>query len=270
MDYQNTLILTINNKEKTIPIIIKNILKNTSRYTIKIIIVLDGCNDKTEINLKKIFEKVNSRFLIDFIYTSDIWETKANNAALKLVKTPFATLVQDDMLIKEKDWDKTMIDRYLVSNIFSLSGRAAHDFSIRSGKFTVNNFIGREYPLGNLNFFGKVVGKIFSIFKLYWIYSYLKIFNKRLCANRGPLLLKMDLVKELNYFDEEFAPFELDDIDLSCRAFKKFGLYSGCLPIYYVELGGSKKNNSFSKKVSQKSIIKNTKIIEKRHKDLYE
>ena len=53
MDYQNTLILTINNKEKTIPIIFKNILKNTSIYTIKIIIILDGCSDKTEINLKK-------------------------------------------------------------------------------------------------------------------------------------------------------------------------------------------------------------------------
>ena len=270
MDYQNTLILTINNKEKTIPIIFKNILKNTSPYTIQIIIVLDGCNDKTEINLKKLIEKVNSRFSIDFIYTADIWETKANNVALKLVKTPFATLVQDDMLIKEKDWDKKMIDKYLISNIFSLSGRAAHDFSIRSGKFIVNNIIGREYPMGYFNFFGKVVGKIFSIFKPYWVYRYIKIFSTRLCAIRGPLLLKMDLVRDLNYFDEEFAPFELDDIDLSCRAFKKFGLYSGCLPIYYEEVAGSKKNNLFSKKVSEKSIFKNTKILKKRHKDLYE
>ena len=78
----------------------------------------------------------------------------------------------------------------------------------------------------------------------------------------------MDLVRELNYFDEEFAPFELDDIDLSCRAFKKFGLRSACQFIMRNWLA-VKKIIHF-KKVSEESIVKNTKILEKRHKDLYE
>ena len=81
-------------------------------------------------------------------------------------------------------------------------------------------------------------------------------------------MLEMKKTKELNFLDEEFAPFELDDVDLCCRAFKKFGLLSGANPIFYIELNGSKKNNLFSQNMSQKSIKKNTKIIFKRHKDL--
>ena len=81
-------------------------------------------------------------------------------------------------------------------------------------------------------------------------------------------MLEMSKLKQLNFFDEEFAPFELDDVDLCCRAYKKFGLYSAANPIFYIELNGSKKNNPISKKMSQKSIIKNTKILINRHNDL--
>ena len=81
-------------------------------------------------------------------------------------------------------------------------------------------------------------------------------------------MLKMSKAKELDFFDEQFAPFELDDVDLCCRAFKKFGLFSGANPIYYIELNGSKKNNLISQKMSEKSISKNTKILLKRHSDL--
>ena len=81
---------------------------------------------------------------------------------------------------------------------------------------------------------------------------------------------KYDISKqeELNIFFEKFAPFELDDIDLCCRAFKKFGLYSAANPIFYKELNGSKKNNSYSQIISQESILKNTQILLARHNDL--
>ena len=90
----------------------------------------------------------------------------------------------------------------------------------------------------------------------------------RLVVNRGPLMLEMKKLKELNYFDEAFAPFELDDVDLCCRAYKKFGLFSAANPIFYIELNGSKKNSYFSRNMSKKSIIRNTKILINRHYDL--
>ena len=63
------------------------------------------------------------------IYTDDIWETKANNIGLKKVQTEFATLVQDDMLIRQKNWDKKLLYNFKKSKLFAVSGRAAHDFS---------------------------------------------------------------------------------------------------------------------------------------------
>ena len=55
---ENTIILTIHNKEKTIKRILKNLFKNTSSISIKIIIILDGCTDKT---YKKVKEFIKSK-----------------------------------------------------------------------------------------------------------------------------------------------------------------------------------------------------------------
>ena len=104
--------------------------------------------------------------------------------------------------------------------------------------------------------------------KPYWLYKYFNFFATRIVVNRGPLMLDMKKLKALNFFDEAFAPFELDDVDLCCRAYKKFGLFSAANPIFYIELNGSKKNSSFSNNMSKKSIIKNTKILIERHYDL--
>ena len=86
--------------------------------------------------------------------------------------------------------------------------------------------------------------------------------------NRGPLVLKTSLVKKLGFLDEEFAPFELDDVDSWCRAYKEFGLFSSCYPIYYEEINGSKKNNDNSRLISERSILKNTEILIKKHSDI--
>ena len=187
---------------------------------------------------------------------------------LKEVQTEYATLVQDDMLILHHNWDKKLLENFNKYQIFAVSGRAAHNFSFYKNNFKIVELFGREYPFSNSNIFGKIVGKLMAILKPYWLYKYLNFSELRLVVNRGPLMIEMSKLKQLNFFDEEFAPFELDDVDLCCRAFKKFGLYSAANPIFYIEVNGSKKNNSFSANMSQKSIIKNTKILLKRHIDL--
>lgn len=264
----NTIILTINNKEKTIGKILENLFSTISAYTKDIIIILDGCNDFSKSVVVKRISKIKEKFNIVVIETPDIWETKANNTGLKLVKTKFATIIQDDMLIHQKHWDKLLVDYLSKKNIFAITGRSAHDFSLKNEKFSSINLVGREYPIASNTFMGKIVGKFFAYLKPFWIYKYIKLFNIRLIANRGPLVLNMNLTRKLNYFDEEFAPFELDDADLCCRAFKKFNLLSASLPIYYTELAGSKKHNKNSQNISKKSIEKNTKILFKRHFDL--
>ena len=102
---KNTIILTVHNKEKTICLILSNLLKYTSNFSNKLIIILDGCTDETEKKVKQFFA-LNKTFIdIEIIFTDDIWETKANNIGLKKVQTEFATIVQDDMLILQKNWD---------------------------------------------------------------------------------------------------------------------------------------------------------------------
>ncbi len=264
----NTIILTVHNKEKTILRILTNLVDNLSQSTIKIVIILDGCTDNTEIQINKFLKIQKTNLDFELIFTKDIWETKANNVGLRNVITEYATIVQDDMLIMQKNWDATLLNYLKKFNLFSISGRAAHEFGFNNNQFIVKNISGREYPFSNKNIFGKVIGKIVSIFKPYWIYKYFRFFSIRLVANRGPLIIDMKIAKQLNFFDESFAPFELDDVDLCCRAFKEFGLLSATNPIFYYEINGSKKNNFSSRIVSENSILKNSKILLKRHSDL--
>ena len=265
---QNTIILTVHNKENSICTILDKLIKNTSNNTIKLIIILDGCTDKSEEKIKNYFVFNKTILDIEIILTDDIWETKANNIGLKKVTTEYATIVQDDMLILQNNWDKKLLNNFLNYQIFAVSGRAGHNFSFRENKFKVVNLFGREYPFSSNSIFGKFIGKLIAFLKPYWLYKYLNFVSMRIVVNRGPLMLEMTKLKELNFFDEEFAPFELDDVDLCCRAYKKFKLFSAANPIFYIELNGSKKNNTFSKNISKKSIIKNTKILINRHYDL--
>jgi glycosyltransferase involved in cell wall biosynthesis len=264
---KNTLILTIHNKEKTIKKILHGIVSSIDKsFTNSIILINDGSTDNTDEIIKSyLFPK---ELMVKIYRTNDIWETKANNFGLRKVKTQIVTIVQDDMLLLEKSWDCKLYKKLKSKNIFSITGRACHDFKIEKGLIHPSNLFGREYPLGNKNFFGKAIGKILSKIDLTFIYKLYTPYHERLIANRGPVMYKMKELKELNYFDEKFAPLDLDDVDLCCRAFKKYNRLSACLPIYFKEINGSKQNNENSYNVWQKSYIKNSKIIISRHKDL--
>jgi GT2 family glycosyltransferase len=172
------------------------------------------------------------------------------------------------MLILQKNWDEGLFKVFCRLNVFAVTGRSGHDFSISGSKLIASKLTGREYPLGNTNILGRILGKFIAISKPYWIYKYWSPTALRLSVNRGPLMIRHSLLKQLDYLDETFAPFELDDLDLCCRAFKKFNLKSASQPIYYKEIGGSKANSLASSEISISSIEKNTQHIIQRHSDL--
>ena len=203
---QNTIILTVHNKERTIKIILENLFKNTSEITKKIIIILDGCTDKTNLYVNEFVKKRRYLFKVQLLYTDDIWETKANNVGLREVNTEYATIVQDDMLIKQKNWDLTLIDNFNKYDLFAVSGRSAHNFRFENNKFLVVNIFGREYPFSSNNLFGRFFAKILSLLKFYWIYKYFNFFSKRLVVNRGPLMLNMKMAKNLIFSMKNLHP----------------------------------------------------------------
>ena len=160
----NTIILTVHNKEHSIDKILFSIIKNSSSFTKKIIVINDGSTDDSELIIKKI---KNIHRNIMYIYADDIWETKANNIGLKKVKTKYVTIIQDDMLIREKNWD-LILKAAFKKNIFSVTGRAVHGFTIKEDLVFANHVFGREYPLGNINLKGRVIAKLFKIFNLFF------------------------------------------------------------------------------------------------------
>jgi glycosyltransferase involved in cell wall biosynthesis len=270
-NFQNSIVLTIHNKEKTIFKIISNILKYTSTSTRNLIIILDGCNDNTISLVRNIIENCHDNsWQFTIIETPDIWETKANNVGLKIAKTKYVTLVQDDMLIMHKNWDQILLNVFNENDIFAVSGRNSHNFSLNNDTFVPVEINGREFPFGSVTFLGRLSARFFSLLKPYFIYRFWRPIHLSLIVNRGPLMLRYDLLKEINFLDEDFAPFELDDADMCCRAFKKWGKYSASCPIYYKEINGSKATSLISSNISKSSIEKNAKLLTSRHYDLSE
>lgn len=266
---QNTIVLTVHNKEATIKRVLTGISKTTSQSTSRVLIILDGCTDNTEQIVRQYIERCcDCGREWDVILTPDIWETRANNIGLRNAQTTYVTILQDDMLLEEVNWDLKLIGTLESDNVFAVTGRTVHDFIIHNGLFKVVNPAGREYPLGSSGIIPKIIAKIVAVLKLHSISCRLDCVHKRLIANRGPLIMKTDHVRGLGYLDERYAPFELDDADLCCRAFKKYGLISAVNTIGYTEIGGSKKMSKQSAHQSKLAIKKNSLLLFADHADL--
>jgi glycosyltransferase involved in cell wall biosynthesis len=269
METTNTVILTVHNKEKTVGTILDGILSNSSNFTTTVVVVLDGCTDDSKrVVEESIKARTDRRIALRLIETNDVWETRANNAGMRLAETDYVTIIQDDMLIKHPAWDHALLDVFSSRELFAVSGRASHDFSLRNGQFAPENLSGREFPLGIRSLLGRAVGRFMLKLRPFWIYRFWGPVAVALAVNRGPLMLRRDLLLQLGYLDEAFAPFELDDLDLCCRAFKTWGLKSASRPLYYKEIGGSKATSSISSEMSERCIRKNTALIKDRHEGL--
>jgi hypothetical protein len=89
-------------------------------------------------------------------------------------------------------------------------------------------------------------------------------------VNRGPLLIRHDVLQKVGYLDEAFAPQDMDDHDLSYRVFKETGLVSGC---YWIDVisdpswGGTRVTGQAASWLLE-SNHKNMKIVWDRHKEL--
>lgn len=236
MDKTISVVLTTHNKENMIESVCYGILNNLSELTEQIIVVFDGCVDKTEILTKEILKKFNKK--ITYIYTDDVFELKANNAGLKEVLSNYVILIQDDMIIKEKNFDKRMLSPFnQYDDVFAVTSQTAHNNRILNNTIQVHNPADRRMGFSR------------------------ELFGVREIANRGPLMYNYSYVVSLNYFDEHLCPNSYDDHDISYRAYEKFGKVSG---LYWIDYNSDPSWGTGRQKnidIHNKAHLRNSKII---------
>ena len=236
-------LLTTHNKENMIKDVCYGIINNISELTNEIIVVFDGCVDKTEEIVKEVLSQTSVS--VKYVYTDDVFELRANNAGLKEVTSDYVILIQDDMIIKEKDFDKRMLKPFITYNdVFAVTSQTAHNNQIHKGTIiTIDSADRRDgYPRDK--------------------------FAVREIANRGPLMYDYKDLTELNFFDEYLAPNSYDDHDISYRAYKELGKVSG---LYWVDYDsepswgtGRQKNQT----IHSNAHHRNSRIIVERHSDV--
>ena len=220
-----SIILTIYNQESIIKSVIQSILDNKSENVKEIIVIFDGCVDKSEEYTKEILDKVD----IDVIYeyADDIFELKCNNIGLKKSTCNYSMIIQDDMIIQEKDFDLRMVKPFEASDTFAVTSRLAHNYSYINGK------IGWDSHAG------------FDPYNTAIIPSKRNVFSIRDVCNRGPLVLDNLKTEKLNYLSEVYLPQGTDDHDICLRAWEKYGWVSGSFWIKWtsdINMGSTRKD----------------------------
>lgn len=240
MDKSITCLLTTHNKENMIESVCRGIVNNVSELTEQIIVVFDGCVDKTEELTKNVLKDFNKK--ITYVYTDDVFELRANNAGLKEVMSNYVILIQDDMIINEKEFDKRMLlpfEQY--SDVFAVTSQTAHNNRIINNTIQTHNAADRRLGFSR------------------------DLFGVREIANRGPLMYNHSDVVSLNYFDEHLCPNSYDDHDLSYRAFEKLGKISGLFWIDYQSEPSWGTGRQKNIDIHSRAHLRNSKIIMERY-----
>lgn len=254
-----SLILTIHNKGFLIDQVL-NAIKERTFGSYELIIVLDGCTDDSEEKVST-FKANNPQMKINVIYTPDVFETKANNAGLKEVNSDIAIIIQDDMIVNEDGWNQRLVKPFeTFEDVFGVTANCAHNWvlkpnskDIHKTEFTGNDWTDIMIHVDHAN--KKTISR--------------DTFAIRQCVNRGPLALNYGDLVTMNYFDEAFAPLDMDDHDLCFRMMEKLGKVVGCYWIDYISdlnWGGTRENGKAAQ-WALKANQKNSKIVYDRHKD---
>jgi len=249
-----TVIVCIFNKEDIIERIIRALFLNSSEFVTEYIFILDGCTDNSPNKVINEIKNIPPKVTYKIIYTDDVFEIKSNNVGMMNASEKYVCIVQDDMEIIEKNWDKRLIKPFLhFHDIFAITSRSALQMDCNGIFFNI-----KEGPVGH-NCFNKE--NTISRDILYINHM----------VNRGPLMMDLEKVKKLNYLDETFPGLlAADDCDLCVRAFLKYGWKCGSYWIQYnspLEWGSTRtgKNSHFL----GKHIEANVKELARRYRDFF-
>lgn len=247
------VVLSIFNQEKLIERVLYGIFRNTST-PFNLILIFDGCTDRTEKRALKYIKRYKPRNLKNLIIerAPNVYETKANNIGFRLAKNEYMLTLQDDMVIDEYGWEKRLtfpIRRF--GDIIAVSSRTAQDVGLLENPEDQNYFINQtSRELGTLP---------------------RNVFAVRDTINRGPIAFDMKYLRMFEFLNEDYAPSDLDDADLCLRAWENKKLRCGAFWIKYIsDLKWGKARSKESDMYKWNHISKNALKLRKDHKDYIE
>ena len=259
LNSKHSLILTIHNKDFLIEQVINNIIEFTvGEY--ELIVVFDGCTDKSEELAMAILEKSDIDYTV--VHTPDVFETKANNAGIKKATGEYVIIIQDDMVIEEGGWNRRMQKPFnKFDDVFAVTARTAHNYYLNPNSV----HLGMEENLDNC-----WCDILVSCDEADVSNIPRDTFAVRSTVNRGPLMIDRKDLKKMGYFDEAFSPQDMDDHDLMYRVHKELGKVCGC---YHINMrsesawGGTRVSGQPAPWL-WKAQHKNSKIFYERNKDI--
>jgi len=229
-----SLCVTMHDREETGVAVLQKAI-SLAVETFEIIVVLDGCVDRTEeVLLKEVqhLAVLNEGFLHLLIMSVNhsIFETSANNLSLRAAKGQFSVIIQDDMFMTTPGYNLLLVEPLRqFDDVFGVSGRCAHH--LYSTQHT-----------GNVGRCGGDIDRPLEMGKKERCTLFI-----RDTVNRGPLVYRSDWLRDLDYLDEENFVLGDDEHDLHARAYFKYGWKVGIRPIDFdapLRLGATRKPRS--------------------------
>lgn len=256
---KHSLILTVHNKDWLIDKVIDGIKKyTTGNY--ELIVVFDGCTDNSEEVAMNALKDSGIDYTI--VHTPDVFETQANNAGIKEATGDYVIIIQDDMVIEENAWNRRMQKPFnKFDDVFAVTARTAHNYVLNPNSV----HLGMEENLDNC-----WCDILQSCDEADSSNIPRDTFAVRSTVNRGPLMIDLEDLKKMNYFDEAYAPQDMDDHDLMYRVHKELGKVCGC---YWIKMrsdpewGGTRVTGQPGAWL-WKAQHKNTKLFYERNKDI--
>jgi GT2 family glycosyltransferase len=246
-----SIILTIFNKENIIKKIVTALFEQSSSCVNEYIFVFDGCKDRSHAIVTEELAFTKCKYKI--LYANDVFEMKANNIGLRECSNPYAIIIQDDMVVMEKNWDERLLSPILLyKDIWAVTARTSCSLNSETGVW----YNIQEGPVGHR------YNKISS-------YPRNKLFVGQV-VNRGPLLVRMDILKDIGYFDETLPGcIGCDDVDACLRVFQKYGLRCASFYVSYFSPleWGSTHTGPNTKFCRDQEILNKNEVI-KRYKHI--
>lgn len=232
-------ILPIFNKEDLIKDVLQGIVDSVAGEY-KVVVVLDGCTDKSESILLEFIENNNLKEKFDILFMNDVHEITCLNYALTHIKlespdpNDLIITVQDDVIIQEKNLDTYLFGVWdQIKDLGYLSLRLGCSVHSLNGTLNESNFVESEFG------HWKQIGR--NDYQLLEQYS----FEETEVAIRSPAVTKWKRHMEVGFYDSALAPCGFDCHDFSIRM-RQHGYKNGVLSIKFrsdVDWGSMRSKN---------------------------